>query len=380
VVNSMQAGCPTRVMPRFSGFGVCHWALAMMIGMSAWLHAIPLHAQARGYVAVEYARIENSDTAAVIRNINSASEVAGGFKTNSRKGSSAQIFLANGLENLVGDQSADYSVAYGINDQGEIAGAFNTKAALRPFRAVRKVGFQELALPTGSNGGIAYAINELGESAGYASGSAGIRAVWWTRSGVVQLLQNIGSLTARALDLNDKGDVVGVSGDERKVAVLWPGKGGIVSLGTLPGFTHSEAVSIGENGAIAGVATGVAEFPYRSRAVLWQPGGLSIQDLGALPGGDDSRARDVNARGEVVGTSTSTDGNRAFIWTAASGMLDLNTLVAVPGLVMTDALSINKKGDIVVIGHDVHPVVPGAADEHHDHEEPRRIVVLHPLP
>jgi probable HAF family extracellular repeat protein len=377
---TMQDRCPARAARHSLGSGGCRGIVALAIGLGAWLHAVPLHAQARSYVAVEYARLENSSAPTVIRNINSASEVAGGFKADSRKGSSAQIFAANVIENLVGDQSADYSVAYGINDQGEVAGAFNTRVALRPFRAVRKIGFQELALPPGSNGGIAFAINELGESAGYASGPDGIQAVWWTRSGVVQLLQNVGGATTRALDLNDKGDVVGVSGDERKVAVLWPRKGGIVSLDTLPGFTHSEAVSIAENGAIAGVATGVGELSNRSRAVLWQPGGLAIQDLGALPGGSDSRARDVNARGEVVGSSAGTNGDRAFIWTPATGMLDLNALVAVPGLVMDDALSINKKGDIVVTGHDAHPDAPGAADVPHGHEGARRIVVLHPLP
>ena len=162
--------------------------------------------------------------------------------------------------------------------------------------------------------------------------------------------------------------------------MLWPLKGGIVSLGTLPGFTHSEAVAISENGSIAGLATGVVAFPNRSRAVLWQPGGLAIRDLGALPGGTDSRARDVNNRGEVVGRSSSAKGNRAFIWTAATGMLDLNTLVAVPGLVMTDALSVNKRGDILVMGQDTSTRAPGQADGHEDHHAARRIFELRPLP
>ncbi len=153
----------------------------------------------------------------------------------------------------------------------------------------------------------------------------------------------------------------------------------MVSLGMLPGFTHSEAVAISENGSIAGLATGVGAFPNRSRAVLWQPGGLAIQDLGALPGGADSRARDVNDRGEVVGRSTSAMGSRAFIWTAASGMRDLNTLVNVPGLVMTDALSVNKRGDILVMGQDASTDAPGQAHGHEDHHAARRIFVLRPL-
>ena len=383
MVNSIKSGCSTLGTMHFFCSGVASWALATLVGMSTWLHAPPLQAQtAAGYVAIEYARLDNPGATPVIRSMNSTNEVAGGFQTNRRKGSSAQILLANNsVEDVANEQGTGSSVAYGINDQGEIAGAYNTSTAQRPFRAVRRVGFQELTLPAGSNGGIAYAINEIGEAAGYVSGTAGIRPAWWTRRGEVQLLQSSGNLTTQALDLNDRGDIVGVSGGEPKAAVLWPRKGGLVSLGTLPGFTHSEAVAISENGTIAGLATGVGEFPNRSRAVLWQPGGLGIQDLGALPGGTDSRARDVNNRGEVVGTSTSAQGSRAFVWTASSGMRDLNALVTVPGLVMTEALSINRRGDIVVMGHEAGTGAQGVADGHehgHDDHASRRVLVLRP--
>lgn len=354
----------------------------MLVGVNAWLHTPPLHAQTPArYAAIEYARLDNPGATTVVRSMNSTNEVAGGFQTNRRKGPSAQILLANNsLEDVAGEQGAGNSVAYGINDQGEIAGAYNTSTAQRPFRAVRRLGFQELSLPEGSNGGRAYAINEIGEAAGYVSGTAGIRPAWWTRRGEVQLLQSPGNQPTQALDLNDRGDLVGVSGGEPKAAVLWPRKGGLVSLGTLPGFTHSEAVAISENGTIAGVATGVGEFPNRSRAVLWQPGALAVQDLGALAGGTDSRARDVNNRGEVVGTSTSAEGSRAFIWTASGGMRDLNALVTVPGLVMTEALSVNRRGDIVVMGHDAGTDAQGKTDGHgEDRHGARRIFVLRPL-
>ena len=386
MVNAILAISLIRAARRFFAAGAVYWAFAMLFGLNAGLHTPPLGAQTRvGYVATEYARVDNPGAVQIIRSMNSTNEVAAGYKNNRRNASSALILLGNNsVEDISGEQGAGNSVAYGINDQGEIAGAYNTSVAQRPFRSVRRVGFQELSLPTGSNGGIAYAINEIGEAAGYVSGTAGVRPAWWTRRGEVQLLPGAQNLTTKALDLNDRGDVVGVSGGEPKAAVLWPRKGGMVSLGVLPGFTHSEAVAISENGSIAGVATGVGAFPNRSRAVLWQPGGLAIQDLGALPGGTDSRARDVNNRGEVVGRSTSATGSRAFIWTAASGMRDLNTLVTVPGLVMTDALSVNKRGDILVMGQDTAtggPAgPPGQAHGHEDHHAARRIFVLRSLP
>ena len=369
------------IRPR-SGFftrGASALACVAIVGTGASLFSPPLHAQAAvRYTAIEYARIDNPGGTQVIRSMNSFNEVAGGYQINRRHGSSALILSGNNVvEDVSGDQGAGNSVAYGINDQGEIAGAYNTATVQRPFRSVRKAGFQELSLPTGSNGGIAYSINEIGEAAGYVSGTAGIRPAWWTRRGEVQVLPGAGGSSTKALDLNERGDIVGVAGGDPMAAVLWPRKGGVVRLGTLPGFTNGEAVAVSENGAIVGVATGAAGFPNRARAVLWQAGGLAIQDLGTLPGGTDSRARDVNNRGEVVGRSTTSGGgSRAFVWTVAAGMRDLNTLVSVPGLVMTDALSVNRKGDIVVVGQDASP--NGAADghEHEDHHAARRIFVL----
>jgi probable HAF family extracellular repeat protein len=354
----------------------CTCGALMFFGLGAWLHTGPVQAQMRpSYVAVEYARINNPGAAQVFRSMNSTNELAGGFQRNRRDSSSALILSGNNsTEEVASGQGKGHSVAYDINDQGEIAGAYNTGTSQRPFRSVRRTGFQELSLPAGSNGGRAYAINEIGEAAGYVSGASGVRPVWWTRRGEVQVLQSAGNQTAQANDLNERGDIVGVSGGATKVAVLWPRKGSMVSLPGLPGFTHSEAVSVSDNGTIAGVASGLGQSAKRFRAVLWQPGTLSVQDLGTLPGGTDSRARDVNNRGEVVGRAINAKGSRAFVWTPSTGMRDLNSLVNVPGLVMTDALSINKRGDIVVMGQDSTDRT--GDHEHEDHHAAIRIFIL----
>ena len=176
--------------------------------------------------------------------------------------------------------------------------------------------------------------------------------------------------------MNERDDVVGVSCEGEKRAVLGLAKGPPSDLGTLPRFSYREAVSISDRGDSAGFVTGTAESPSVTRAVFWPPGGLSIRDLGALPGGSDSRARDLNNSGSVVGTSTSEHGSRAFIWTESSGMVDLNTLISVPGLVLTDAVGINDQGDIVAVGFDGDSRAPEHEHGEHDHERPRRVVVL----
>jgi probable HAF family extracellular repeat protein len=83
-----------------------------------------------------------------------------------------------------------------------------------------------------------------------------------------------------------------------------------------------------------------------------------MQDLGALPGGNSSRALGVNDMGAVVGSSTSSSGDRAFIWTKETGMRDLNSVASAgPGVVFVEAQAINNAGQILVMGtatHDAH--------------------------
>jgi probable HAF family extracellular repeat protein len=177
--------------------------------------------------------------------------------------------------------------------------------------------------------------------------------------------------------VNDRGDTVGTVGDQPRQATLWPGRGSPLTLSPLPGYTGAEAASIDEGGVVVGHALGGAGAPGRSRAVLWGSADRAPVDLGALPGGADSRARDISPAGHVVGVAASDRGDRAFVWTAASGMVDLNTLVTAGGLVLADAVSVNRNGDILAVGYE-----PGPASGDHvhaAHERPRRALVLVPV-
>jgi arginine utilization protein RocB len=64
--------------------------------------------------------------------------------------------------------------------------------------------------------------------------------------------------------------------------------------------------------------------------------------------------------GAVVGSSTSSSGDRAFIWTKQAGMRDLNSAASVTlGVVFVDAHAINSTGQILVMGSPM--------DEHESH-------------
>ena len=331
-------------------------------------------AQQARYRAVEYARLVDPGTISVVRDINNRDEVAAGFKASDRrKLSQAFILLPSGRLEVGAAVGTDNAVAYGLNDGGEVVGAFNTATALRPFTSTRQSNFRQLPLLPQDTGGAAYAINNNGEAVGYSSGGNGQRAVYWTRDGAVQALP--GPADSRASDINLRGDVVGVLEGASPRGALWPGKESLVTLAPPSGFTGSEATGINERGHVVGFAIGSARDPDRSRAVLWRAAGSDPVDLGTLPGGNFSRAHGISARGEVVGVSASAGGERAFIWTEAAGMVDLNSLVSLPGLTLVNAVSINRNGVILAIAQAAHDE---AGEHDHHHQGPRRIVVLRP--
>lgn len=81
---------------------------------------------------------------------------------------------------------------------------------------------------------------------------------------------------------------------------------------------------------------------------------FTVTDLGDLPGGSDSVARGINDAGQVVGVSDAATGNRAFLWEAGSGMVQLDTLIdaldPLAGLNLRVAVDINSSGQIAATG------------------------------
>ncbi len=344
-------------------------------------HATAASQPPTGYSVATLGTLNDPGSSTVVRRVNSLGEAVGGFKSGKTHQASATFIVSNtaGFDEITNEQSTDFSTLYGIHDSGEVAGAINSPNSVLPFRAVRHTGFQILPLIGQDTSGAAYGINDKGESAGFSGGSSGLRAVWWTRKGdAFELPRLPGFTTTKALDINSKGDIVGYAGDRDKVAVLWPDKGSIISLDNLYSFNSSQAESISDNGDVVGSASAFDPGAIRMRAVLWPAGSSTPQDLGALPGGSTSRARDVDGNGMVVGTSASALGNRAFIWTSADGMKDLNALSNNPNIVLVDALSISKQGAILALGINRSDLPSNDTADLEEHELPRQIVLLTP--
>lgn len=181
-------------------------------------------------------------------------------------------------------------------------------------------------------------------------GSFALRPVAWV-AGVIQDLGTLGGASATALAMNAAGDIVGESDTAtREVhATLWPLEGGIMDLDTTAGpFRHSVANAMNASRTVVGQA----RFGDQSHGFAWTATG-GMQDLGALAGDNVSSAHGVSDRGVIVGISVldrpGVATSRAVRWRHGV-LVDLNTLVAAPGLVLEEATDINTTGIIVANG------------------------------
>jgi probable HAF family extracellular repeat protein len=328
-------------------------------------------ASAVTYTVIDLATLAQGSTV-VVRGPNGASTAVGGGRVaGARRG---LLFTRGGLQEISGLSGSDYTTIFGINDVGDVVGGSNTATAVRAFRSSQAGGTRELPPLADDTASTAFAVNKPGQAVGFSSGAGGEHAVLWAADGTVTALPGTsGAQTSRALGINEPGDVVGAwdTGSGLR-AIVWPGGGAAQDLGTPPGQTTSEAVAVNARGDIVGYS---ADATGARRATLWQSRG-GILNLGTLPGGDFSQALGINDAGDIVGTSTSSFGSRAFIWTSANGLQDLNGVIALSSFVLTQAVGINAAGVIVAIGRD-------AGDEagiagHEPHEFPVRVFLLLP--
>jgi hypothetical protein len=285
---------------------------------------------------------------------------------------------------------------YGINASGQIVGegpAYMWKPDPLDGNGTR-VLLQDVNPPPGSAFSQAIAINDAGSVVGNGYdqvGPSGYRAFLWkpntpngTNGTMVALGGGDGSDMVPA-GINAYGSIVGsfkatLGGDEQPF--LWrPDSangttGQTIFLPAVPGAPATGSASaISEKGQIVGTAG-------NGRGFLWTPSTPngdtgSIVDLGAIPVTiqltpdltitvANSNATDINSAGMVVG-STGYVGSyayaRAFAWTPADGLVDLNTRITNGAdWTLFETSGVNDAGQIIVQGW-YHP--PGGVESFH---------------
>jgi probable HAF family extracellular repeat protein len=167
------------------------------------------------------------------------------------------------------------------------------------------------------------------------------------QNGHMRDLGTLGGVFGLPFWMNNRGEVVGgsdLAGDETAHPFLWNGKR-MLDLGTLGG-SFGQANWINSAGDVVGVSTLPGD--NTAHAFLWRHG--TITDLTGASSAECTYPESVNARDEAVGhTCDETD---ALLW-AQGRQYDLNTLVAPSPLLLTVAIYVDNRGDIV--GHGVLP-------------------------
>jgi probable HAF family extracellular repeat protein len=182
----------------------------------------------------------------------------------------------------------------------------------------------------------AQAINGPGTVVGYWVKDSGAAAFLYQSNQVYEVTA-LGTNANYALSINDSGHVVGSSLTPDGFRAFYF-DGTVYNLGDWGG-TNSHATWINDSNGIVGFA----ESTNGATAVFFNGQPWSLGDLG----GGSAYAYGVNASNFVVGTSTTAGGDaHAFLY-GASGMQDLNGLVAGGGFTLVAAQAINQAGSVV---------------------------------
>ncbi|MDB5933279.1 MAG: hypothetical protein JWQ01_623 [Massilia sp.] len=255
----------------------------------------------------------------------------------------SRAFLYDGTMHDLGNFGGADALAADINESGQVTGYATSADGVRHAFLYRDGLLKQLQTP--GTGSVGWVVNGGGQVAGdFDSNNHAQLALLDEACGCVRLLGTLGGAESLVYGLNDAGQVIGVSdtGAGQRHAFLFR-DGAMKDLGTLGG-AGSFAAAVNEAGLVVGDADTAAGDAH---AFLYD--GTSLKDLGTL-GGAASRADSVNGVGQVVGFARTSRGEpRAFSWTAAEGMVDLNTRIpAAPrDLVLSGAGAVSDSGDIV---------------------------------
>jgi probable HAF family extracellular repeat protein len=247
----------------------------------------------------------------------------------------------------------------GINDAEQMVGRelWETTGNMSEIHAFitrpNGAGIRDLGT-LGGNYSSADGVNNAGQVVGGSRSAGGALHAFITGSdGVVMRdLGTLGGVESSARGINDAGQVVGYSETANgrwqpsitHAFITGPDGTGMRDLGTLGG-SYSSAYSINAIGQVVGEST-TAEGEMH--AFVTGSDGMGMRDLGTF-GGFHSVARSINAAGQVVGESMTAEGDyHAFITGPnGKGITDLNSLLNPEGIILTGAIDINNRGQIL---------------------------------
>lgn len=254
----------------------------------------------------------------------------------------------------LGTLGGKFSIAYGTNNAGTIAGAANLPSQVSHAFLWRDAKMTDLGTLGGLNSagtnpngaGEVTVISETGKTdpdgqdfCGWGTHQTCLAAVWG--GGKLTALPTLGGNNAAGVVMNERGQTVGAAETTtrdnacaapqvfRFLPVIWDTRGAKApqALPLPAGDTVGVAMSINDRGDAVGT-TGTCDntvvsavgLLFGPHAVLWRKDG-SVTDLG------HGVAASINNRGEVTGgTPVSETDIHGFLWTSATGAVDLGTV------------------------------------------------------
>ncbi len=242
------------------------------------------------------------------------------------------------------DPSHEISLAFDINDAGDVVGYSGAEATL--FSGGTRTG---LGLLTGGEVSLAYGINNSGVIVGTALDADGNSLAVIYGSGGPTPINIPGSAYAQGLAISNTGYIVGDTSTNASGsgARAFRANGSTVDiLNFLPGGTFATATGVNDAGVVIGYgnSTGGGQEGFFSN-------GNDVTGIGKLPGFNFSRAFGINNAGTIVGSASRVGAQRAIIYSGGQ-LLDLNTLLdpSVTGWTLLEARGINDNGQIVGTG------------------------------
>ena len=312
------------------------------------------------------------------------------------------VLWKNGTIRNLGTLGGNESVAFGLNNRDQAVG-FALNTIPDPFTSVLAFGatqahaflsqngvMRDLGTLGTGNDSIAYIVNERGQVAGASftnstpSPTTGVPTydpfLW--EDGKMHDLGTLGGTAGGANDMNNRGQVVGnsnLAGDNSQHPFLWDPKKGLIDLGTFGG-SNGSAQWLNDAGEVVGLADLPGDTGHD--AFLWKDGVMT--DLGNL--GRTSSAEGINSSGQIVGGSrVNSTTVAAFLWENGGPMVDLNVLIPPgSGLTLTEGWSINDRGEIAGWGKlangDTHVVLLIPCGDHHPGECEDNSLIEAPTP
>ena len=233
--------------------------------------------------------------------------------------------------------------AYGINDAGQIVGAFGNNTGVHGFLDTGG-SYTTIVVPGAPLITTAQNINNVGQIVGIFGNNFVQHGFLDTGGNFTQLdvpgLSGLQQYTI-ANGINDAGQIVGSYSDSQHLFMGQSSQGFVYTGGNftplnVPGATNTAAYGINNLGQIVGT---FSNSSLNSHGFLDTGGNFSQIDV---PGATDTVAYGINDAGQIVGTFDDSTGHHSFLYTGGNfAQLD------VPGAFQTLASDINSTEQIV---------------------------------